>query len=120
MDGVLQRPGWAWIFILEGIFTIIFGLTSFFILPRSPAHARFLSERERAYVVERLKQDGATGSNEQMDRFSWREVFQAFTLPHVWMLAVVFFFDGKNSFHGRKKKTHEIRVHIGTILFGLA
>jgi sugar phosphate permease len=103
MDGVWQRPGWAWIFILEGIFTFIFGLASFFILPRSPAHARFLSERERAYVVERLKQDGATGSNEQMDRFSWREVFQAFTLPHVWMLAVVFFFNGRNSFHGRKK-----------------
>src|SRR3984885_15897199 len=29
MDGIGGRPGWAWIFILEGILTVLFGLASF-------------------------------------------------------------------------------------------
>jgi MFS family permease len=98
MNGVGHRPGWAWIFILEGLFTVVFGLFSFFILPRSPKHARFFNEKEKAYVVAYLKEDGATGSNEEMDMFSWREVGQAFTLPQMWMLAVIFFLDGAQTF----------------------
>ena len=98
MNGIGSRPGWAWIFILEGLFTVVFGLASFFILPRSPAHARFFNEKEKAYVVAHLKEDGAASRTEELDRFNWREVGQAFTLPQVWMLAVVFFLDGEQFF----------------------
>ncbi|KAG6860541.1 hypothetical protein C0995_010003 [Termitomyces sp. Mi166 len=94
MNGVGHRPGWAWIFILEGLFTFLFGLSAFFTLPRSPASARFLDKNEKAYVISRLRETGATGRNEEVDTFSWREVGQAFTLPQVWFLAVIFFFDG--------------------------
>ncbi|KAG6815558.1 hypothetical protein H0H87_000568 [Tephrocybe sp. NHM501043] len=94
MDGVGNRPGWAWIFILEGLFTVLFGITAFWTLPRSPAHARFLTEKEKTYIVAKLKETGATGSDEETDSFSWREVGMAFRLPQVWMLAVIFFFDG--------------------------
>ncbi|KAG6819012.1 hypothetical protein H0H93_016375, partial [Arthromyces matolae] len=94
MDGDGGRAGWAWIFILEGLFTVVFGLTSYFTLPRSPAHAYFLNEKEKAYVIARLRDTGATGRNEEVDSFSWREVGQAFSLPQVWFLAIIFFFDG--------------------------
>ncbi|KAF8957377.1 major facilitator superfamily domain-containing protein [Flammula alnicola] len=94
MDGIGNRPGWAWIFILEGLFTFLFGLSSYFLLPSSPATARFLNKDEKEYIVSKLKEDGATGKNEEIDKFSWREVGIAFTLPHVWMLAVLFFFAG--------------------------
>ncbi|KAF8629371.1 hypothetical protein AX17_005667 [Amanita inopinata Kibby_2008] len=94
MNGVGGRPGWAWIFILEGLFTFLFGLCSYFILPRSPAHAKFLSEKERAYVIARLKEDGTMAHDDAVDSFSWREVGMAFTLPQVWMLAIAFFVDG--------------------------
>ncbi|KAG6915780.1 hypothetical protein DXG01_009862 [Tephrocybe rancida] len=94
MDGVGKRPGWAWIFILEGLFTVVFGLTAFYTLPRSPAHARFLNEKEKEFVITQLKESGATGRDEETDAFSWREVKQAFLLPQVWMLAVIFFLDG--------------------------
>jgi hypothetical protein len=95
MDGIGGRPGWAWIFILEGLLTSIFGVISFFILPRSPAHAYFLSEREKSYVVAKLREDGAIGSSEAVDGFSWREVLQTFTRPQVWMLAISLFFCGE-------------------------
>lgn len=88
MDGIGHRPGWAWIFILEGLFTVLFGVLSYFLLPRSPAHARFLTQDERNYVVQELKADGVIGS-EQADAFSWREVGRAFLLPQVWMAGIV-------------------------------
>ncbi|KAG6902045.1 hypothetical protein C0995_005255 [Termitomyces sp. Mi166 len=94
MNGVGHRPGWAWIFILEGLFTVLFGLSSFFTLPHSPARARFLNDEEKEYVVQRLRETGATGDRDEADTFSWSEVGKAFTLPHVWMIAVAFFFDG--------------------------
>ncbi|KAG6828233.1 hypothetical protein H0H92_008731 [Tricholoma furcatifolium] len=94
MNGVGNRPGWAWIFILEGLFTFLFGLSAFWTLPRSPAHARFLNEREKEYVISQLKETGATGSDEKVDTFSWSEVGKAFMLPQVQILALIFFFDG--------------------------
>ena len=94
MDGVGNRAGWAWIFILEGLFTVLFGVSSFFTLPHSPARARFLDTEEKEYVIARLRETGATGLDDRADMFSWREIWQTFTLPHVWMVAVAFFFDG--------------------------
>ena len=47
MDGIGGRPGWAWIFILEGLFTILVGCASPWVLPDFPESAKFLSEVER-------------------------------------------------------------------------
>ncbi|KAG6850301.1 hypothetical protein H0H93_015243 [Arthromyces matolae] len=93
MDGIGHRAGWAWIFILEGLFTVVFGLVAFFILPRSPAHARFLDEKEKDFVISRLRSSGAI-DDDDADSFSWREVGRTFTLPHVLILSVTFFFCG--------------------------
>lgn len=95
MDGIGHRPGWAWVFILEGLFTLVFGLCSFILLPRSPAHARFLTQKQKDYVVSKLKEDGSTERTEEVDSFNWKEVGRAFALPQVWMLAILFFFAGK-------------------------
>jgi len=47
MDGIGGRPGWAWIFILEGVFTILVACTSPWVLQDFPESAKFLSEVER-------------------------------------------------------------------------
>lgn len=95
MNGIGGKAGWAWIFILEGLFTFLFGLASYWLLPRSPAHAYFFNDEEKHYVVTKLKEDGVTGRDDAVDRFSWREVGQAFMLPQVWWLGVVLFCDGE-------------------------
>lgn len=61
MDGVGGKPAWAWIFILEGLVTVIASLISFFVIPDFPDTATFLTEEERAFVIHRLQED---------DRFS--------------------------------------------------
>ncbi|KAI0830622.1 MFS general substrate transporter [Trametes gibbosa] len=57
MDGIGGRPGWAWIFILEGSLTVVCAVASFFILSDFPDTAAFLSETERVWVVRRLQAD---------------------------------------------------------------
>ena len=51
MDGIGGQPGWAWIFILEGLVTVICAVASFFILQDFPDTAKFLNETERECFV---------------------------------------------------------------------
>ena len=57
MDGVGGKPGWAWIFILEGLITVAAGVASFFIIQDFPDNAKFLTEEERTFVIRRLQED---------------------------------------------------------------
>ena len=50
MDGIGGRPGWAWIFILEGLFTILVACVSPWVLQDFPESAKFLTEAERMYL----------------------------------------------------------------------
>ncbi|KAK0187560.1 major facilitator superfamily domain-containing protein [Armillaria mellea] len=94
MDGVGGRAGWRWIFILEGAFTVAWGVMSYLLMPRDAMAARFLRAAEREYVASLVAESGG-------ERFEWREVRKALVAPHVWIISVVFFF-------------------LGAILFGLA
>ena len=57
MDGIGGKPGWAWIFILEGLATIVIGLLSFWMVHDFPDDAKFLSDADRRRVIRRLKED---------------------------------------------------------------
>ncbi|KAK0202557.1 major facilitator superfamily domain-containing protein [Desarmillaria ectypa] len=57
LDGVGGKPAWAWIFILEGLLTVVAALASFWIIQDFPDTAKFLSEVERTVVVRRLQAD---------------------------------------------------------------
>ena len=96
MDGLGKRPGWAWIFILEGLFSTLFGLALFLVLSQSPAHASFLNHDEKNYVTHRLQEGGAIARDDKTDAFSWREVGKTFTLPHVWLVSLISFFNGES------------------------
>lgn len=55
MQGVGGRPGWSWIFILEGIFTVLVGAACLFLLPNSVDKCWGLSRIERRMARERLE-----------------------------------------------------------------
>ncbi|WFD33558.1 hypothetical protein MCUN1_000371 [Malassezia cuniculi] len=55
MHGIGNLAGWRWIFILEGIFTVVVGVICIFILPNSADRAWFLTHTERRIAVERLE-----------------------------------------------------------------
>ncbi|RKP58675.1 MFS transporter [Pararobbsia silviterrae] len=51
LDGAGGLHGWQWMFLLEGIPTIVFGVVLFFILPDRPSLAKWLS-RDEAQALE--------------------------------------------------------------------
>jgi hypothetical protein len=57
MAGVGGKHGWAWIFILEGLVTVVVGSLSFGIMQDFPDGAKFLTEVERTVVIRRLQRD---------------------------------------------------------------
>jgi hypothetical protein len=57
MDGVGGKGAWAWIFILEGLATIVAGVLSFWIIQDFPDTAKFLSEEERSCRISFLLVD---------------------------------------------------------------
>lgn len=65
MDGVGNKPGWAWIFILEGLLTVVVAFVAFWAVYDDPQSAAFLNEEETKEVYLRLKDD-----NEQAPIFT--------------------------------------------------
>lgn len=55
MDGVGNRPGWAWIFILEGLVTVVVAAISYFFICDSPDKLSVLTDREREYIAYKLR-----------------------------------------------------------------
>lgn len=86
MDGVGGLEGWRWIFILEGILTVVVAVTAFFLLYDFPQTAGFLTEEERAFVVFRLKYQSGVSDQKQVghirvpetDEMKWQYVLDAF------------------------------------------
>ncbi|KAJ5991465.1 hypothetical protein N7522_011672 [Penicillium canescens] len=54
MDGVGGLEGWRWIFILEGLLTVVVAVFSFFLVWDEPATATFLSEHEKRVLLDAL------------------------------------------------------------------
>jgi ACS family tartrate transporter-like MFS transporter len=47
----MDIAGWRWIFIVEGIPPMVFGIITLFYLPDRPQHARWLAEDERNWLT---------------------------------------------------------------------
>ncbi|EIM91401.1 MFS general substrate transporter [Stereum hirsutum FP-91666 SS1] len=97
MHGLRGLHGWAWIFILEGVFTACFGLATFFIIPATPAHMPFLSSSEKEVYLQSLADDWSGDS--EIEVFRWSEVTSIFTdAPHILLGCVPLFFSGVTLF----------------------
>lgn len=63
MEGIAGRHGWQWMFILEGIFTVLCGVLLILFLPKDPSNPYPLSRisyftaREREIMVKRVLLD---------------------------------------------------------------
>ncbi|KIP07137.1 hypothetical protein PHLGIDRAFT_431325 [Phlebiopsis gigantea 11061_1 CR5-6] len=75
MDGIGGKPGWAWIFILEGLITVVAGAASFWIIQDFPDTAKFLTEPERTVVIRRLQRDDQFSAAGETLR--WKYIWQS-------------------------------------------
>lgn len=83
MDGIAGHPGWAWIFILEGLLTILIGIVSFWLVHDFPDEAKFLSHDDRLRVIRRLKMDQQSSADHEA--FSMRFFWQAMRDWKMWL-----------------------------------
>jgi MFS family permease len=58
MEGTGGLRGWRWLFIVEGVATIVWAICASFILLDFPANTKRLTERERAIAIARLRGGG--------------------------------------------------------------
>ena len=87
MDGAYGWRGWQWLFLLEGIPSVIIGVLVLMILPDGPKTATWLTPQERDMLVARIEHDNA-GKRELGGGHS---LMDAFKDGRVWALAVVYF-----------------------------
>lgn len=88
MEGVAGMRGWRWIFCLEGIFTVVWAVLVYLLLPNSPQKVRFMSPEQTARCIERLKSDVDILDNEKV---TIRKVLSVFTSPGlicIWLTAL--------------------------------
>ncbi|KAJ3722074.1 major facilitator superfamily domain-containing protein [Lentinula guzmanii] len=105
MEGIGGRRGWQWIFILEGLLTILISLSAYFIVPSWSYKAKFLTEPEKERLLYRLDSDTDPAHKE---RFQWAHVKQAFTDHLVWSYALLF--------HGYAFALYSLSLFMPTII----
>ncbi len=109
LDGKAHLAGWQWLFLLEGIPSVVLGAVVLRGLTESPAQAAWLTEAERELLLESLEDEAAggggsgagrgAGEKEQVLRrpgYSAQDdragtLRAALTSRAVWLLALIYF-----------------------------
>src|SRR3954452_14339546 len=85
LAGANGWAGWQWVFLLEGIPSVIAGIVTLLYLTDKPEQAHWLTEEEKHLIQEDLKRDrAALGSREHRIMVALRD-------PRVWQFIAIFF-----------------------------
>jgi len=84
-DGRAGLHGWQWLFMMEGVPSIILAFVVLWVLPDGPARASWLSPEEKSWLTESLAREERTG--QQVKHLSFRS---ALSEPRVLHLCLIF------------------------------
>lgn len=85
-EGLLGLHGWQWVFLGEGLPSILLGLVVLRVLPNCPHEARWLDEPQRRRLVELLRDDQANAGHGHSN-----DLKSALLDARVWLLTGVYF-----------------------------
>ncbi|KAL9099740.1 MAG: hypothetical protein Q9163_004806 [Psora crenata] len=88
MDGIGNKRGWAWIFILEGLATVLIGFASFWLVYDFPDAATFLNDTDRQRVLRRLKADQQ--SSAEPESFRMNCIWASIKDWKTWLYATIY------------------------------
>ncbi|MBC2656920.1 MFS transporter [Pseudomonas sp. MSSRFD41] len=78
--------GWQWMFLLQGIPTVVLGALAYFLLSDGFAHAKWLSPAERAMLEADQAADAANQPKTASDSLA-----QVFKNPAIWAFGLIYF-----------------------------
>jgi MFS family permease len=88
MTGVGHLSAWQWLFLLEGIPSVLVGLVTLFFLTDRPSKARWLAEDEKSLVLRGLEEDDA---QKRKTGHAGHRLVDAFRSVPVWLLGLAYF-----------------------------
>jgi ACS family tartrate transporter-like MFS transporter len=88
LDGLLGVAGWKWLFIVEGLPTVVLACVVFRLLPDKPADALWLTPPQRDWLIERVAAQDQSVAVAQGHRIGWR------ALTNVWVVSLALAFLG--------------------------
>ncbi|MBN8973777.1 MAG: MFS transporter [Rhizobiales bacterium] len=86
LDGVMGFKGWQWLFIIEGIPSILLGVVSWFYLTDKPGKAMWLTADQKTWLASRLDSEATAKKAAQH-----MSLGQALSSPRVLILSLVYF-----------------------------
>lgn len=86
MDGLHGLAGWQWLFLSEGVPTILLGISVLFLLKDHPSEASWMKSEERVWLEAELQKD-----SERYGAATHHRLGDAFKLPALWVLAGAYF-----------------------------
>lgn len=97
MRGVLGRAGWRWLFLVEGLITLVVGVTTFFMMPPSPTQTKtwfrpngWFTEREEIIGVNRiLRDDPSKGDMHNREGLTPKRLWTAICDYDLWPLYIL-------------------------------
>ncbi|KAI1842384.1 hypothetical protein JX266_011425 [Neoarthrinium moseri] len=91
MDGVGGYAGWRWIFILEGLVTVMIGISCFFLLIDSPALSTKWLEPDEIRYLELSMFIKQGGMFQEERRFRWKDLKMVLSNWRIYMQAYFLF-----------------------------
>ena len=86
LDGAAGLRGWQWLFLSEGIPTILLGISVLFLMRDHPGKASWMTPEERTWLAGELQRD-----QERYGAAAHHRLGDAFRLRALWVLAGVLF-----------------------------
>ncbi|KAJ2980719.1 hypothetical protein NQ176_g2468 [Zarea fungicola] len=88
MNQVQGLSGWRWLFILEGLPSIVSSFFVWFLLPDYPETASWLSADEKALAAQRLAKQGSQGSAKSL---TWADAKETLLEWRLWCHYIIYF-----------------------------
>ncbi|KAJ2912564.1 hypothetical protein MD484_g7862, partial [Candolleomyces efflorescens] len=79
--------GWQWIFIIEGILTVVLGLATWLFVPDFPDRNRFLTPEQTKMVLDRIESDR---NDSVPDPITFQKLIKHLSDPFMWSFAFMF------------------------------
>ena len=121
LDRQLGLRGWQWLFLVEGLPAVLLGIAFFLFLPDTPAHAKWLTEDERQWIVRQVSRASSEAAHHG------DSVGRVLLDPRVWQLGIFMLFMLASLYAYTfiapdivQRSTHLSTTNVGFIVSGLS